>query len=109
MKGFDIMRAISIKTQRTVMIIPFINVSILFICIYNLHAVPIVRKNERKMMAYLFGYNFPAAIGYSVMYRLAENKMPAVAPLVYVLGLYIIPLIMCYSLIKFQEKYVFIR
>lgn len=109
MKGFDFMRAISIKTQRTIMMIPIINVSTLFICIYNLHAVPIVRKNERKVLAYLFGYNFPVAIGYSVMYRLAENKMPTVAPLVYLLAIYIIPLIMSYSLIKFQEKYIFSR
>lgn len=109
MKGLDLMRAISIKTQRTIMIIPFINVSTLFICMHNLRAVPIIRKNERKVFAYLFGYNFPVAIGYSVMYRLAENKVPTVAPLVYLLAIYIIPLIMSYSLIKYQEKYIFGR
>lgn len=103
------MKVISLKTQRTIMFIPFINVFTLFVCIYNLHAVPIIRKNEWKVLAYLFGYNFPAAIGYLVMYRLTEYIMPTVAPLVYSLAIYIIPLIMSYSLIKFQEKYIFSR
>ena len=103
------MKAVSIKTQRTIMIIPFINVSTLFICIYNLHAVPIDRKNERKMLAYLFAYNFPTAIGYSAIYRLVENKMPNAAHWVYMLAIYIIPLIMSYSMLKFQEKYIFSR
>lgn len=109
MKGSDFMKAISIKTQRCIMFIPFINVSTLFICIYNLHVVQVVRKHERKMLAYLFAYSFPTAIGYSVFYRLAEKNKPCVAPLVYMLAIYIIPLIMSYSLIMFQEKYIFSR
>ena len=103
------MKAISIKTQRCIMFIPFINVSTLFICIYNLHVVQNIRKHELKMLAYLFAYNFPTAIGYSVIYRLLDKNMPGLAPFVYMFALYFIPLIMSYSLIKFQEKYIFSR
>lgn len=91
------------------MFIPFVNVLNMFICIYNLHAIPIERKNELKMVAYLLGYSMPIAIGYSFLYRFASGKLPLIEPLLYVLGIYLIPMIMSYGLIRFQEKYVFTK
>ena len=101
------MKAVSIKMQQWIMRIPLVNVATLFICIYNLHAVPIRMKNELKVVAFLLGYSVPTAIVYSFLYRCVSEWVPSVAPILYTFGIYLIPLVMSYGLIQFQQKYIF--
>lgn len=101
------MNPVSVKTQRLIMYIPLVNVVNMFICIYNHYAVPNKKKNNLRSVGYLLSYSIPAAIGYSLLYRLVANRIPAMEPLLYALGIYLVPLIMSFGLIKFQEKYIF--
>jgi hypothetical protein len=101
------MKVVPIKTQERIMRIPLINAANLFICIYNLRAVPMGRKNESKLFPYLFGYSMPAALVYATLYRTISALIPVLVPLVYAMGMYMVPLVMGYGLIQFQKKYMF--
>ena len=89
------------------MYIPFLNVLNVFFCIYNLNIIPIEKKNEFKMVGYLFGYGIPTALATYFLYRIAIKCFPSLLLFLDVLSAYLVPLIMSYGLIKFQEKYVF--
>ena len=101
------MNPISLKTQRMIMFVPIVNVVNIFLCIYNHYAVRVKKQRNLQCVVYLVSYSVPVTIMHSMIYRMVVDRIPFMEPLIYALGIYIVPLTTGYGLIKYQEKYVF--
>ena len=101
------MKAVSLKTQRRNMKIPLLNVANLYLCVYNLNAIPTARKHVFRALGYVFVYTVPAWFLWSALYKAASGRIPLLESVIFFAGIYLIPMLMSYGLIKFQEKYVF--
>ena len=102
MKGMMIMNPISTKAQRKIMFIPIINIFNLFICLLNCCCKRIPMITFLKVYLSLFGYTLPPALVYGILLHIFPTFEQVLTPL----AIYLIPLIMSFGLIKFQEKYI---
>ena len=101
------MKEVPLKTQRRIMRSPLLNVANLYLCVYNLNAIPTARKHIFRALGYAFVYTVPAWFLWSALYKAVSGRIPLLGSVIYLVGLYLIPMLMSYGLIKFQEKYVF--
>ena len=101
------MKTVSLKTQRAIMRIPLLNVANLYLCVYNLNVTPMERKNVLRVLGYAFIYTVPTWFVWSVLHQAVSGWIPVLERFIFTAGIYLVPMMMSYGLIKFQEKYVF--
>ena len=95
------MRSVSVKSQKTILFIPVVNVSLLFIFIYNC-----IVFNVRKM---LFLKAFFTMVSFAFMFMtvgtIIKNALNIDAGIWGLVVMYIVPLILGSTSIYFQIKY----
>jgi hypothetical protein len=87
--------------------IPLLNVANLYLCVYNLNAIPTARKHIFRALGYAFVYTVPAWFLWSALYKAVSGRVPLLESVIFFAGIYLIPMLMSHGLIRFQEKYVF--
>lgn len=96
-------KKISIKTQRFLSVIPFANVTVLFIWIYNYRAAVNDSKVFRKSLLVIFAATVPLACIQMLLLKILD-AYPTAVDVVNYLAIYVIPLSMSHSLIQFQKR-----
>ena len=94
------MKPVSIATQKKLLWIPIVNISILYIWIYNAFMLKVRCMDVLKSNLVMFACAIPGAI----LMLLVSNYYPALEELMSVICSYLIPLCLGYGLIRFQES-----
>ena len=94
------MKIVSIKMQRILMFIPYLNILNLFIWVYNCRCANISAAVFGRSLLLIFAHAFP----FAALHILLANLFPELSGKFAFLFMYGMALSISYGLIKYQEK-----
>lgn len=97
------MSLISLKTQKIMMFIPVVNISIWFIWWHNYKKSALTLMHSAMAFAIAVGSLLP----FFLLYRMLSGFIPSAERLFFYLYMYIAPLLMGFGLIQLQKRTVF--
>lgn len=103
-ESFNLKKLISLKIQKTIKFIPFVNYFILFIWLFNYSRIPSNLKLLFRALFTAFAYVFPFIVLNMLLSRLF-TQTETLLVIQSIIGLYIFPFQVDLGLIKCQEKY----
>lgn len=96
-------KLVSLKTQRVMSFIPFVNFFVLFTWLYNYRLAVNDYKVFAKALALLFIIALPLALAEFIIINLFSAH-PTVCNIIGIIAMYCIPLCLSRSIIYFQSK-----
>lgn len=93
-------RTISLRVQRIISFIPFVNASVLFMWLYNYRSAVNDSKVFAKSLLVIFATTLPLALLQMMFQQLLESQ----GNMINLLAVYLIPLSMASGLIHFQKN-----
>lgn len=93
---------IKLRVQRVLVIIPFINISIIAIWLYNYSTIPRDSRLFLRSFGVMFGYMFIIGIPQMILSLLFKDMW--FIDIISKVCIYLIPFFMGYGLIRFQSK-----
>lgn len=97
-------KLMSLRIQRIIMLIPFVNCVIPYIFLFNCMRVPGGQKVFLKSLLILFGLIIPIAIAQMLLYK-AISQYELVLRIINPIIIYFFLFVVAFTLIKCQEKY----
>lgn len=94
-------KLIPIKVQRIFMFIPYLNVLVMFMYIYNLYRYPDGVSIFLKSIWRFFVFGVIPMIFFSVLERIFSN-----VSIIFYIGCYVEPLLLAYGFIEHQKKHI---
>mgnify|MGYP003308138244 CR=1 FL=1 len=92
------MKPVSINTQKRLLYIPYLNISILFIWLYNC----VVTKDAASRVPKTLWIIFSSALPLSILQIIVVSYCPFTGNILAIINAYIIPLVIGHRLIQFQ-------
>lgn len=94
------MKQISIKTQKKIMLIPYVNIANIFIWFFNSKIMKVTPKDSARAIFLMFAVFLPLVLVQIV----ASEILPEMGNLLGILNAYIIPALISFFLIKHQQQ-----